>query len=149
MAVTVKKITLWRREVENKPGVLDRVLGPLADAGADLQVVMGYRYSGDERKAAIEVYPVSGKKATAAARRARLTSSSIPTLLVQGGNQPGLGHAIAQAIAEAGINVGFLVAQVMGTTYSAVIGFDDEAASRKAATLIKKATRQARKQPAD
>jgi hypothetical protein len=145
MVVTVKKITLWRSEVENKPGVLDKVLGPLADAGADLQVVMGYRYHGHRNKAAIEVCPVSGKRVTTAARGARLSASAIPTLLVEGNNRPGLGHAIAQAIAEAGINVGFLVAQVIGARFSAVIGFDDEAESRKAVSLIKKVTRQIKK----
>ena len=41
MAVTVKKVTLWRTEVENKPGALSSVLAPLAEARADLQVVMG------------------------------------------------------------------------------------------------------------
>jgi ABC-type sugar transport system substrate-binding protein len=66
--------------------------------------------------------------------------SSIPTLLVEGDNKAGLGHAIAQAIADAGINVGFLVAQVVGRRYSAVIGFDTEADAKKAAPLIKKAT---------
>ena len=48
---------------------------------------------------------------------------------------------MAQAIAEAGINIGFLVAQVIGTKFSAVIGLDSEAASRKASSLIKKAAR--------
>jgi hypothetical protein len=33
MAVTVKRITLWRSEVENKAGVLAQTLKPLADAG--------------------------------------------------------------------------------------------------------------------
>ena len=70
MVVAVKKITLWRGEVENKPGVLDSVLAPLAAAGADLQVVMGYRYPGEEGKAAIEACPVSGRKAIAAAKGA-------------------------------------------------------------------------------
>ena len=41
MAVSIKKVTLWRTEVQNKPGALSGVLGPLAEAGADLQVVMG------------------------------------------------------------------------------------------------------------
>ncbi len=141
MAVTVKKITLWRREIDNKPGSLDRVLGPLADAGANLQVVMGYRYPGDQLKAAVEVAPVSGKKVTTAAARAGLSVATIPTLLVEGDDRPGLGHAFAQAIAEAGINVDFLVAQVIGKRYSAVIGFDNEADCRKAATLIKKVSR--------
>lgn len=43
MAVTVKKAVLWRKEVESQPGVLAATLKPLAEAGADLQIVMGYR----------------------------------------------------------------------------------------------------------
>lgn len=140
MAVTVKKVTLWRSEVENKPGILANVLEPLANAGADLQVVMGYRYPGNESKAAIELYPVSGKKSTAAAQAAGLSASSIPTLLVEGDNKAGLGYAIAKAIADAGINMSFLVAQVMGKKYSAIFGFETDADAHKAATLIKKAT---------
>ena len=71
MAVSIKKVTLWRTEVENKPGALSSVLAPLAEAGADLQVVMGYHYHGARDKAAIEVCPVSGKKSTAAAEQGR------------------------------------------------------------------------------
>ncbi len=138
MAVTVKKVTLWRSEVANKPGVLGKVLAPLAEAGADLQVVMGYRHPADESKAAIEVSPVTGKKSLTAAKAAGLAASSIPTLLVEGDNRPGLGSAVSQAIAGAGINISFLVAQVVGTRFSAVIGFEDEEASRKASSLIKK-----------
>ena len=141
MALTVKKITLWRGEVEDKPGTLGKVLGPLAGAGEDLQVVMGYHYHGGGNKAAIEVSPVKGKKAATAAEGAGLRASSIPTLLVEGDNKAGLGAAIARAIAEAGINIDFLVAQVIGSKFSAVIGFGDEAALREATGIIKKAAR--------
>jgi hypothetical protein len=140
MAVTVRKVTLWRSEVENKPGVLANVLEPLANAGADLQVVMGYRYPGNERRAAIELYPVSGRKSIVAAHTAGLRASSIATLLVEGDNKAGLGHAIAKAIANTGINLSFLVAQVIGRKYLAVLGFETDAEARKAATLIKRAT---------
>jgi len=58
MAVTVKRITLWRKELENKAGTLAGTLEPLAKAGADLQIVMGYRYPGDNTKAVVELYPV-------------------------------------------------------------------------------------------
>ncbi len=145
MAVSIKKVTLWRTEVENKPGALSSVLGPLAEAGADLQVVMGYHYHGARDRGAIEVCPVSGKKSTAAASKVGLAACAIPTLLVQGDNKPGLGHAIAQAIGEAGINVTFLVAQVIGTSFSAVMGFGDEAAAKQATTLIKKAAKKIEK----
>jgi hypothetical protein len=141
MAISVKKVTLWRTEVENKPGALSSVLAPLAEVGADLQVVMGYRYHDEQNKAAIEICTVSGKKPAIAASKAGLAASDIPTLLVQGDNRPGVGHAIAQAMAEAGINVMFLVAQVIDARFSAVMGFEDEPASQQATALIKKAVK--------
>jgi hypothetical protein len=138
--VTVKRILLWRKEVENRTGVLAEALEPFAKAKADLQVVMGYRYQGPENKCAIEIYPVKGNRLTASAQAAGLTASSIPTLLVEGDNKEGLGHAITKAIADAGVNLSFLVAQVVGRRYSAVIGFENEADAEKAGTLIKKVT---------
>jgi hypothetical protein len=146
MAVTVKKAILWRREVDNQPGMLANTLQPLSEAGADLQVVMAYRYPGGENKAAIELYPISGKKSVAAAQTAGLAPpSSISTLLVEGDNRVGLGHAIAKAIGEAGINMSFVMAQVVGRKYSAMFGFENEADASKAATLIKRATARGKK----
>jgi hypothetical protein len=139
MPVKVKNISLWRKEVQNKPGILAQALEPLTKAGADLHIVMGYRYPGDETKAAIELYPVTAKKSLAAAQQAGLTLSSIPTLLVEGDNKPGLGYALAQAIAEAGVDLSFLIAQVIGRKFSAVIGFVNETDAEKTKALIKKA----------
>ena len=140
MAVTVKKITLWRKEAENKLGVLASTLLPLASAGADLKVLMGYRHPGAESKAAIEVYPVTGKKSLAAASVAGLSASSIPALLVEGDNKAGLGQKISQAIADSGISLDFLVAQVVGRKYSAIFGFESEADATKCVGILKKAT---------
>lgn len=138
MAVTVKNITLWRRDVSNRPGALAETLSPLAGAGANLQVVMGYRYPGDETRAAIEVYPITGKRQAAAAEKAGLAASSIPTLLVEGDDRPALGHAIARSLADAGINLAFLVAQVIGRSYTGIFGFESESDAKRAAALIKK-----------
>ncbi len=138
MPVTVKRITLWRKELENQAGTLAGTLEPLAKAGADLQVVMGYRYPGEPEKAAVELYPVVGKKTMRVAEEAGLVVATIPALLVQGDNKAGLGHSITQAIANAGVNLDFLVAQVVGRKYSAVIGFDTDADAVKATAVIKK-----------
>ena len=139
MPVTVKNISLWRKEVENQVGSLAHTLEPLTKAGANLHVLMGYRYPGEGTKAAIELYPIAGKKMTAAASEAGLSASSIPTLLVEGDNKPGLGFTIAKAIAGAGINITFFVAQAVGRRFSAVLGFESEAGAKTAAPLIKKA----------
>jgi len=90
MAITVKKTALWRKELDNQPGTIAGALEPLAQTGADLQLVMVYRFPGAE-KGAIKVHPVSGKKVTAAAQNAGLAPSPIPVLLVEGDNRPGLG----------------------------------------------------------
>lgn len=140
MAVTVKRVALWRKEIENRPGALAGALQLLSETSADLQVLMAYRYPGAEDKGAVEVYPVSGKKLTAAAQAAGLSPSSIPVLLVEGNNRAGLGHTITKALGEAGINLGFAMAQVVGRRYSAILGFDNDVDAGKAATQIKKAT---------
>lgn len=141
MAVTVRKAVLWRKEIENRPGVLATTLESLARARADLKVVMGYRFPGMESQGAVEVYPVSGKTAGEAARGAGLRESEIPTLVVEGDNRSGLGHAIAQAIADGGVNLSFVLAQVVGRKYAAVFGFESDADAARAASLIKKAPR--------
>ena len=138
MPVQVKRITLWRKELENRAGSLASTLEPVAQAGTDLEIVMGYCYPGDRTRAAVELYPVPNKKASAAAQSAGLSASSIPAVLVQGDNRAGMGHAITKAVADAGINLDFLVAQVIGRKFSAVAGFENDADANKATTLIKR-----------
>jgi hypothetical protein len=140
MAVTVKKIALWRGKIENRPGTLAAVLEPLAQAKVDLQVLMGYREPG-ESQAVVELYPVAGAKASAAAQRSGLGPASPTSLLVAGDNRPGVGHRIARALGEAGININFLVAQATGRKFSMVAGFDNDADATRASALIKKAAK--------
>ena len=141
MPVTVKEITLWRREIQNRPGMLAETLDPLADARADLRVLMAYRFPGDEARGAVELFPVSGKKAIAAAQAAGLARADIPAVLVEGPNRPGIGFATTRTIADAGINLAFLVAHVIGSKFAAVYGFDSESDRRKAVSLLRKARR--------
>ena len=139
MALTVKRITLWRREVENQPGVLARTLEPLAAAGVDLRLVMGYRFPEATTRAAIELYPVTGRKATAAAQQAGLSEFGLACLFVEGDNRPGLGAAMGRALSDAGVNIVFLVSQVIGRRFTAVFGFDDEQLAATATKAIRAA----------
>lgn len=139
MPVKVKKITLWRKELENRAGTLSEALEPLAKAGADLQVVMGYCYPGDRAHAAVELFPVASKRTTNAAQSAGLSTSGIAAVHVEGDNRAGLGHSITRALAEAGVNLDFLVAHVIGRKFSAVFGFENDADATKAVSVIKKA----------
>ena len=138
MAITVKKTFLWKKELDNHPGAMAEALEPLAESGADLQLVMVYRFP-DAHKGAIEVHPTSGRKLISIAKSAGLAPSPVPVLLVAGDNRQGLGYALAKAIGNAGISVSFLMAQVVGRRYAAVFGFKNDDDAAKAATLIKKA----------
>src|SRR5438128_10785171 len=133
MAISVTKISLWRREVENSPGKLADTLEPLSNAGTNLQVVMGY-HIGD--MAAIEVFPVSGTRAANAARQGGLSESGPPSLRVAGEDRPGLLHAMSRALADEGINIHFLVAQVVAGRYSAVFGFGSDDDATRAMKII-------------
>ncbi len=144
MAVSIKKVTLWRKEVAHAPGALAGLLEPLAQAGANLRVVMGYGY-GDSGRAAIEVFPISGKKATSAATAAGLAPSGIPCLLVEGEDRAGLGGDMARAVAAAGVNIAFLMAETVGRKFSAVFGFQNDADAAAAAKAIKSAAKPRKK----
>lgn len=125
MPLSIKKLALWRGEIGNVPGTLGASLRPFAEAGSDLEVVMAYEKPGDPAGSVVELAPVSGVKATRAAESAGLAASSIPCLLVEGDNRPGLGHAIASALGGAGINIQFLVTLVAGKRYRTVLGFGE------------------------
>jgi len=139
MPAKVKRITLWRKELENRAGTLADTLDPLAKAGTDLQVVMGYCYPGDRTRAAVELFPIATKKATAAAQGAGLAATGIPALHVEGDNRAGVGSAITRALAGAGVNLDFLVAHVIGRKFSVVLGFENDADADKAKALVKTA----------
>jgi hypothetical protein len=137
MALTVKRIKLWRREVENEPGVLARTLEPLAEAGASLRLVMGYRFPEAHERAAIELFPVAGRRAATAAEAAGLAPFDLPVLLIEGEDRPGLGARLGRGLAEAGLNIVFLVAQVVGRRFVAVLGLENESAATTAAKMVR------------
>lgn len=139
MATAIGKIQVWRAVVENRPGALDAILEPLANAGADLSIVFGWVDPADPTKGVVEVAPIKGRKLTDAAKQAGLSPVEVPVLVVQGPNKPGLGHQLAAALAQAGINLKFLAAQVVGRNYSAVFGFESSADVTKAQRVIKAA----------
>jgi len=139
MAVRICKLTLWRTEVAHRPGALAELLAPLAAAGADLSTVMGYRIPGNKTRAVIEVAPITSRRAALAAEKAGLLPGGAPTLLVLGDNRPGLANRIALALADSGVNIAFLVAQVVGKRYAAVFGFENEGDLDKAADRVRAA----------
>ena len=142
MAVTVKIATIWARKAPDRPGLTAEVLEPLARAGANLNCVMSYCLPGEAPGAAVEVFPIKGKKGEAAARDAGLEPSATRCLQLEGDDRPGLAATISRAIADAGINMNFLMAQTVGRKFTAMIGFASDSDVSTAAQAIKAAARQ-------
>ena len=138
MAVKIRRVHLWQTSIRNRPGVLAATLEPLAQAGADLSVVMKHSLPGRSNRAKVEILAGSGRRATRAAQAAGFTQSPTPVLLVEGDNRPGLAYAVTGAVAWAGITVRFLSAQVVGHRYSAILGFRTDDDARKARSVIRK-----------
>ena len=138
MAVKITSVELWQTEISNEPGALAATLEPLAQSGADLTVVMKYSIPGRSKRATIEIYPGKGRSNALAARKAGFSLSPTPVLLVEGTNRPGLAYAVANTIAWAGISVRFFSAQVVGSKYSALLGFKTTAQARTATSLIRR-----------
>jgi hypothetical protein len=133
--------------MDDRPGTLAGVLAPVAGTGASLRVVMAYRYPEPAGRAAVELAPVTGRRATAAAQSAGLAPAGIGALLVEGDDRPGLGQTLSGALGQAGINLHFLMALVSGRRYAAVFGFGSDADADRAIPIIKKsaAVKQARR----
>jgi hypothetical protein len=145
MAVTVKKAVLWRTEIDNRPGMLASTLEPLSEAGADLQDCHGLllpSWKGYGRYRATSGF---GQKVHGGGKESRSCPVTDIRPAGAGGQSAGTGHTLAKAIGDAGINLSFVIAQVMGRRYSAMFGFENEADATRLQALIKKAAAPVRK----
>ena len=146
MAVSIKKVTLWRTEVENKPGALSSVLAPLAEAGADLQVVMGYHYHG-ARQGRDRGLSGLGEESDHRRRQGRPDRFRYSHAARPGRQQAGTGTRHRPGHRRSGDQCHIPRGAGDRRAFSAVMGFDDEAASKQATTLIKKAVKRSRSNP--
>ena len=78
MSVTITRVRMWHTEIPNRPGVLAATLEPLAQAGANLSVVMKYSVPGRSTRATVEILPGRGPRVTRAARAAGVQPVAYP-----------------------------------------------------------------------
>jgi UTP:GlnB (protein PII) uridylyltransferase len=137
MALTVKKATLWRRELENRTGTLAQALKPFAKSGVSLQVVMGYTSVRPDGTSAVEVFPVTDAASEQVAKQAGLhQASEVHCLTVEGSDRAGIAYDITNTLASAGINLHFAMCQAIGKQFHAVFGFGNDKDAEKALGLI-------------
>jgi hypothetical protein len=142
--LSVKSVQVWILRGADRKGMLADALQPLVEAGANLQIVMGYRFPGELDRAAVEVFPVEGPAQEAAARKLGFELSDTPCLKVEGDDRKGLGAQMARALSDAGISMAFLMAQTIGRKFTAAIGFLSVEDAAKATKIIASLSRPAK-----
>lgn len=138
VALKVSKVDTWAAEIEDKPGGLAVKLAALAAAGANLEMVIARRAPDKPGTGVVFVTPIKGAKQTKAAKAAGFAkSTSLNTVRVQGPDRPGQGAKMAQAMAEAGINLRGLSAAAIGKAFVAHIALDTPKDAAKAMRVLK------------
>ena len=138
MPYTVNTIEIWTGEIDDRAGGLAAKLEPLADAGADLEMVIGRRQPHRPGKGVVFLGPVTGAGARRAAAAAGLArAADLAALRVEGPNRPGEGSRLARLLADAGLNLRGLSAAVLGNKFVALLAFDTSADAGKAARLLR------------
>jgi hypothetical protein len=140
MAYTVNKVDMWMGEIDDRIGGLAAKLAAVADAGADLQIVVARRQPHRPGKGVVFLGPVAGAKAQKAAAAAGLTKAAdLVALRIEGPNKPGDCYRLTRRLADAGINLRGLTATVVGKKYVLALGFDSDTDATKAARLLRAA----------
>ena len=137
--ITIKKITLWRGEIDANPSSLAKTLQPLAEAGIRLQAFMRYRHFRDEKRAVVEVCPYTEEEESrchAVMRSAGLKVSKVPALMIESDPVPGLEYRFAQIVAEQNFHLIFCVTQTVNDTWVALMGFESDIDAEKAALTL-------------
>jgi len=146
MPLQIKKITLWRREINADPGVFADAITSLTAKGLDLPVLLRYRHPTDKRRAFVEVYPQPSDTDDtwrADLRAAGFVPRHVPVLLIEGGHPLEGGRSLAKIIASLKVNIMFLATQVIDGRCGATIGFESEADAEEAVKSLTRMTTEA------
>jgi len=133
----VRPVDTWTAVVENRVGGLRDLLAQLAQAGANLEVIVSRR-GHDAKHGVLFVAPIVGDAQVAVAERIGLRrASSLHTLRVSGLDEPGVAYLLAHALAQEGLNVRGFSAATLGPRMVIYIAFDSAEDAARAMTRLR------------
>lgn len=135
----ISKGHMWRSAIADTPGTFAAALEPFAKAGHNLQIVAGWAPSPESNKqtAAMEVFPITDEKGKQCAKEAGMQEmKDLVCLIVEGLDSPGLAYKMAKAIAAAGVNTRYAMAQGVKGHFLACFGFQNDSDAEKAKTAL-------------
>ncbi len=139
MKLTVSRTDVWAAAIEDRPGGLAQKLEGLAAAGTNLEFIIARRAPERQGQGVVFVAPLKGARQTKAAEAGGFQKTgSLHSLRVEGGDKPGMGAKLSQALAEAGINLRGLSAAAFGRRFICYLALDSAEDAAKAANVLKK-----------
>ena len=137
MPCSVDRIDVWSGRIKDCPGGLAAKINPLAEAGADLEFLVGRR----DKKGVALVFlaPLKGAKQLNAAKKVGLSKNKgIQALRVVGPNKAGIGAKVMAALSDAAINVRGVSGTAIGNRCAMYIAFDNAKDLAKSRRALKK-----------
>lgn len=139
MAIKVGKADVWAVSISDRAGGLADRLEPLANAGANLEMVFARRTPENPGQGMLFVTPIKGAKATKAAQASGMGQpQTIYSVRVEGGDKAGLGAKIARVLGEAGVSIRGMSAIAMGKKFVSFIACDSADDQARAIAALKK-----------
>ena len=139
MALKATKAEVWAVSIDDRVGGVADKLEPLAQAGANFEMLFARRTPENPGQGMLFVTPVKGAKVTRAAREAGMGSpETIYSVRIEGGDRPGLGVKIARALGDAGISFRGISAIAIGRKFLSYIACDSAEDQAKAIAALKK-----------
>ncbi len=138
MALKIDRVDTWAATLKDKPGELAGKLAILADGGVNLEFIIARRAPDKPGTGVVFATPIKGAAQARAARKAGFKKTpSLHTVRIEGPDKRGVGAKIAQALAEAGINLRGFSAAALGRKFVCHIALDKTADAAKAKRALK------------
>jgi hypothetical protein len=138
MALKVTKADIWAATIEDRAGGAAERLEALAQAGANLEMVLARRTE-QPGQGVMFVTPLKGAKATKAAQQAGFGKpQNIHSVRIEGGDKPGLGAKISRALGDAGVSFRGISGVAIGRKFISYIACDSAEDQAKAVAALRK-----------
>ena len=139
MKLELTKTDVWAVSLKDKPGALAEKLKALHEAGVNLEFVIGRKTPEKKGTGVVFVTPIKGAKQVKAAKAAGFAKSkSLHSIRVISNDVPGLGAKLAEALAEAKINLRGISAAALGKKAVTNLAFSSAADVAKGMSCLKK-----------
>ncbi len=132
MAQTVSRVTALEGKVDDRPGMLAKVLAEARDAGIDFKSIVAWTKHG---KGVMCAVPVNLQTALSALAGTPYCVEQVELLWVEGDDERGALVGVAEKIAAAGINIEAIHVSAVAGKYSGTISLRPEDLNRAAEAL--------------